>query len=99
MLSDIQINSIIQQLKLKGTEGTAYKDDLLCSLENQAKLAIELERDAARYRFLRDERLSGNISFVSAMGWKPELLYSNEIDLRIDECIASISAGVSKVAS
>lgn len=49
----------------------------------------ELKRDAGRYRWLRDNRLSANINFAMAMNWRPELLSCDQIDAAIDACIIS----------
>jgi hypothetical protein len=55
-----------------------------------------LRKDAERYRWLRDNRLSANINFTMAMNWKPELLSCDQIDAAIDGCIiaSSIDAAI-----
>lgn len=57
------------------------------ALVDQALLAIELEPDAMRYQWLRDQRLSGSYRFTAAMGWKPEALSCPQIDALIDAAL------------
>lgn len=57
--------------------------------ENAALLAeIEtLLADAERYRWLRNQRLSGSYCFAQTMGWKIELLSCDQVDAAIDAAL------------
>lgn len=49
-----------------------------------------LKRDAWRYRWLRDERLTGEyrgVLFAQAMGWKSENLTPRQVDAALDVTI------------
>lgn len=47
------------------------------------------ERDAARYRWLRDERMCINVNFAMTMGWRPEHLNATQVDAAIDAALAA----------
>lgn len=56
-----------------------------------------LRKDAERYRWLRDQRLSANINFAMTMGWKPELMSCHQIDAAIDGCIIASDIDAAKL--
>jgi len=68
-----------------------------CAMEEELAAAIE-QRDAAvldaeRYRWLRDNRLTGGfrgLLFAQAMGWKPENMGAKQVDTAIDAAIRAM---------
>lgn len=96
--TDEDLNRFVRKKEVKELERelSALRSDVERHIEIAADLASEnaalraeverLREDAERYRWLRDERLSGNdgYSFAMAMGWKPEYMSEMQVDAAID---------------
>jgi hypothetical protein len=75
----------------RGLAGTGViVGDLIKRAEAAEQRARDIREDAERYRWLRDNRLTGRqaINFAMAMGWEPAYRTASETDAAIDKARA-----------
>ena len=66
------------------------QDTVIAERDDAERRLAEVEQDARRYRWLRDNRLTGEyrgVLFAQSMRWKPENLPPLEVDAAIDAAI------------
>ena len=78
-----EISKLRRELAAQKEQFRVLEDELLV-LGDERNAA---QKDAERYRWLRDNRLTGRfrgLLFAQAMGWKPENMDAKQVDAAID---------------